>query len=104
MDEVKFAIKALFAAAILTIILQMKVSGRTLESHGQEWLENSSVSQYLRKVAGGAALAVSSGSKVVSEFAGKAFGEVPHVQKASRLNLELKRSPQVQPDQPDVQE
>lgn len=101
MDEVKFAIKSLIAASVLLMVLQMKVGGQTLESKGQDWLENSPTSQYLRKVASGGVLAITNGSKVITEFAGKAFGDAkPHiqqVQKASRLNLEIKRSSDIQP-------
>jgi hypothetical protein len=94
MDEVKFCLKSLFAAVLVVLLLQIHVGGETLETHAHNWIQTSTVSHYLEKVAGGATLVIRNTGKSVSQFAGQAFGG-GETQKASRLNFEFQRSPTV---------
>lgn len=95
MDEFKFAVKSLISTILLLLVLQIKVGHAPIESYVQDWTQNSAVTKYLQKVAAGGALALKNTSKSVAEFSSQVFGN-SETQKASRLNIEFKRSPSVE--------
>jgi len=93
MGEVAFVLKSLVAAVLLVAVLQVKVSGNTLERHTETWLQTSSVSNYIQKVASGAVLLVQNSSKAATQLISKTFnGNVSPENRASKLNIEFKRN------------
>lgn len=59
MSELFFVLKCLVWTAILTVALQIKVGGMSLEARAENWLERSEASIYVQSVAAGGALAIS---------------------------------------------
>lgn len=93
MGEVAFVLKSLIAAVLMVAIMQVKVSGNTIERHTETWLQTSSVSVYLQKVASGAVLLVQNSSKAVSNLISKTFnGNGSPETRSSKLNIEFKRN------------
>ncbi len=57
MSELIFAIKTLLISALLVSLMQVKISGVSMENHTQSWLENSSVAHFIQGAATGGVLA-----------------------------------------------
>lgn len=78
MTEFNFALKTFAAAALILTLMQIRVSGSSVERHMEGWLENSKVAHFVQGAAAGGVLAakdlyktvseVASGSKTESEF------------------------------------
>lgn len=49
-----FVVKSVAATAIIVMLMQVQVGGRTLESRAESWVATSVVTSQLRQVAGGA--------------------------------------------------
>lgn len=95
MPELMFVLKSFALAIVVTMLMQVKVGTATIESQSEDWLRTSSVSLYLQSVSGGAVLAIKNATKTASDFVSKKFGHSgvqPETQRASRLNIEFKRS------------
>jgi hypothetical protein len=93
MGEVAFVLKSLVAAVLLVAVMQVKVSGNTIERHTESWLQTSSVSLYVQKIAAGAVLLAQNSTKSVSNLISKTFsGGNGSSQNRSRLNIEFKRN------------
>ena len=58
MSELLFTLKTFVFAAILVALMQIRVSGQTIESKAEQWLETSKVAHYLQSSAAGGVLAV----------------------------------------------
>jgi hypothetical protein len=93
MDEIKFVIKNLIVTVVLLLALQVKVGANTLEYQAITLIETSSVTRYLQNVAQGAVLAIRNAGKATSDFVSRTFQQ-QETQRASRFNMEFKRSPQ----------
>lgn len=74
MPEVMFVIKSLVVTVIIVLCLQVKVGHATAEDHVNDWMRTSAVTEYLREVAQGAALAIHNTAGIVSNFASEKFG------------------------------
>lgn len=74
MDEVKFVLKGLVVAVLVTLALQIKVGGETLEVRSDRLLRQSSVGNFLTQAASGAALAIQKGTQVVTNFVSGTIG------------------------------
>ena len=94
MSELVYVIKCFSLAVLVTIFMQVKVGKETIEDQAENWIRTSNVSLYLQSVSGGAVLAIKNASKAATEFVAKKLGTnvQSNLQKASRLNFELKRS------------
>ena len=92
MSELMFVLKAFAMAAIITVFMQVKVGTQTLESQAEDFLQRSTVATYLQGVASGAALMIKNASKTTTDFISKKMGHDTNTEKASRLNLDIKRS------------
>jgi hypothetical protein len=58
MSELMFVVKTLLLSALLVTLMQIRVSGTTVESRAQAWLETSSVAHFVQGAAAGGVLAV----------------------------------------------
>jgi hypothetical protein len=58
MNELMFTIKTLLMAALLVTLMQIRVSGVTIEKSAEDWLETSSVAHFVQGAAAGGVLAV----------------------------------------------
>lgn len=96
MPEIAFVIKSIFIAVLVMIGLQYKIGNTTLEQRAHAWIQTSSTALYLQQVASGAVLAIRNASGMATGFVSKTFNSDFSTQKASRLNLEFKRSQQYQ--------
>lgn len=96
MAEVMFVVKSFLVAIVLTVLMQVKVGGASLEFHVEHWITSSSVGTYLQEVATGAVKAINTTSKAATQFVSEKFGhsqtEPTATQKASRFDFEFKRS------------
>jgi hypothetical protein len=95
MSELMYVIKCFTLAVLVTIFMQVKVGTETIEDQAENWIRTSNVSLYLQSVSGGAVLAIKNASKAATEFVAKKLGTSgvqSNLQKASRLDFELKRS------------
>ena len=96
MPELMFVLKSFFIALAITVFMQVKVGTTTIESQAEDWMRTSSLPLYLQSVSGGAVLAIKNASKATTDFVSKKLGHggsaADGTQKASRLNLEFKRS------------
>ena len=98
MGEIKFIIKSILLTVLLIFAMQTKIGPQTLEDRWDLWVRTSNASHVLQQVASGGVQAVRHASSAISEIVGKALGNNPQVQRASRLSLEFKRNPQVESD------
>ncbi len=57
MSELIFALKTLLISALLITLMQVKISGNTMESYTQSWLVNSGVAHFIQGAATGGILA-----------------------------------------------
>jgi hypothetical protein len=57
MNELFFALKTLLMSALLVTLMQVRVSGISLEMQAQSWLQNSSVAHFVQGAATGGVLA-----------------------------------------------
>lgn len=101
MPEVMFVIKGLVIAIVITVLMQVKAGQSTIETHAQLWIQTSSITQSVQKVASGAVLAIRNGAKAGSDFVSKTFGKDPTTQKAGRLQFDLQRSQQYKKEHPE---
>lgn len=92
MPEVLFVLKAFIVSIILTLCLQVKVGQASVETHAENWLANSAIPNYLQKASSGAVLALKNTTEFTKKFVAKTFNPEPQTNRASRLNLDLKRS------------
>jgi len=99
MGEIKFVIKSMVVTVLVVLGLQTKVGKLTLEEHLEYWIHTSQLATTLQEVASGGVQALQHAGKATSEIVSKALGNNPHVQKASRLTFELKRSVQAEEEQ-----
>ncbi len=58
MTELIEVIKTLFISALLVTLMQIRVSGQTIESYSESWLEKSKVAYFVQGAAAGGVLAV----------------------------------------------
>lgn len=54
MGDFLFVVKCLIATVVLVVILQIRVGGRTMESHTVQWIHRSAIAKTLDDVAEGA--------------------------------------------------
>jgi len=86
MDEVKFVLKGLVVATVLTILLQLRVGGETLEIKSDRWIHSSSVGVFLNQTAEGASLAIRRAALAVKELMGTSFGHsAKNAEKPARM-------------------
>lgn len=58
MDEVKFSLKVLVAAMLLTVLMQIRIGNQRIEARLTEFLKYSPVSEFVQSAAAGGALAL----------------------------------------------
>ncbi|WII73899.1 hypothetical protein QJS83_08425 [Bdellovibrio sp. 22V] len=58
MEELKFVVKCLCFTMLLVVLMQVKVSGGSIEAHTFQFLRRSTVSQYIQSAAAGGAMAL----------------------------------------------
>lgn len=95
MSELSFVLKSLLLSFILVICMQAKISNITIENHAYMWLETSSVPLYIQEVAQGGAVVIRKATSSAVDFVSGVFGHKNignEMQKAGRLNLQIKRS------------
>ena len=66
MGDFFFVAKCFVATLVLVVLLQIKVGGRTLESHTVSWIHRSGVAHHLQDVAEGAVKVGKSGTRQVA--------------------------------------
>jgi hypothetical protein len=81
MMEIIFTLRTLFLAALIVSLMQIRVSGTTIESKAEQWLETSKVAHYIQETAAGGVIAVKdlyrsivsswNGSKAVQHYKAK---------------------------------
>ncbi|MES3038305.1 MAG: hypothetical protein V4736_10395 [Bdellovibrionota bacterium] len=59
MADLISVIKTFAITAVIVLMMQVHVSGITIESHAEQFLQRSGVAQYVQSVAAGGAMAVS---------------------------------------------
>lgn len=99
MGEVVFVLKSLLITVLLLVLMQVKVGSNSIEKHSEQWLQTSQVSLYMQKVASGAVLFLHNTAKVASDLVAKTFNGMTSETRASRLNIEFKRSPKIEEQQ-----
>jgi hypothetical protein len=95
MGDIFFVLKSLALTLIVVLLLQLRVGGKTLESHSMNWIHESSAVEILQSVAEGGARLIREGFSNVSELIGRsgAPSYIDSVSESSRLQiLKLKRS------------
>ena len=71
MTELTYTLKCLAFTVVLTIAMQFKIGGESIESRTYTWLRKSDTSQYIQSVAAGGVLALKNlGIKVKEGIAG----------------------------------
>ena len=82
MAELKFVLKGLILAILLTTLLQIRVGGETLEIKSDRLIHHSMIGQFLNQAAEGGATLIRKGSQSVSQFVSKTVGksEKPKIQ------------------------
>lgn len=58
MEEFKFVLKCFAATALLIVLMQVRVGGASIEERSFQWLQRSTVSQYIQSAAAGGAMAL----------------------------------------------
>ena len=58
MGEVKFVLKCLLVTCLIVVAMQIRISGRSIESQTFRWLRYSEVSKYVQGVAAGGVMAL----------------------------------------------
>lgn len=75
MEDLKFVLKCFAFTAVLVILMQVRVSGHSIEAYTFHWLRKSTVSQYIQGAAAGGAMALRNlGSSVKSSVTQAANG------------------------------
>lgn len=67
MTEVKFVLKCFLVTCLLVVAMQIRVGGRTIESHTFRWLRYSPVSKYIQGVAAGGVMALKRATNSVGD-------------------------------------
>jgi hypothetical protein len=98
MGEIKFALKSIIITVLLILGMQTKVGQLTIEEHFETWVRTSNIAHTLQQVASGGVQAIQHVGKATTEIVSKALGNNPHVQKASRVSLDFKRSVEAEPN------
>lgn len=101
MLELKFVLKSLAIAVAVVFCMQIKVGSSSLENQAYAWMRTSSIPLFIQEVAAGAVLVTKNGYQAASAFISQNLGNDSAVQKAGRLNLEFKRSPQYYQSHPE---
>ena len=78
MDELKFVLKGLGIALLVTILLQFKIGNETLETKSDHWIHQSSVGIFLNQTAVGAVTISKKASVGATQLWAKAFGKSNH--------------------------
>lgn len=78
MDELKFVLKGLVFAILVTMALQISVGGETLEVKSDRLLHHSSVGIFLNQAAEGAATLLRKGTRAASDLIGNSKSESRH--------------------------
>lgn len=95
MGEFFFVVKSLLATIVILFIMQIRIGGVTLETSAHNWIQTSPIAKQLEKVAAGGVLAVRNAAKSLTDISAQAVNNTD-VQKASRFDFEIKRSPSQQ--------
>lgn len=95
MGELFFTVKTFILTGAIILCLQIEIGESTLEEKAEDWVRTSPVTKSLNKVARGAAQAVREGVHGAVEIVQRTIGASPAIpiEKASRLNFDLKRAP-----------
>jgi hypothetical protein len=101
MPEVMFVLKSLIVTVVLMICLQIKIGNTSIEESLHQWIQTSSISNYVHGVSSGAVLAIRNAAQTTKNFVGETFGHDSGTQKAGRLNFEFKRSQKYQDEHAD---
>lgn len=83
MGEFFFVLKCLVATAVLVTVMQIKINGRTMESHATRWIHHSETVQHLQDIAEGAVKAGKNGSREAADLFEDSADEVITRSKAS---------------------
>jgi len=75
MEEFKFVLKGLAIACVLTIILQARVGGETLEIKADRMLHHSAIGGFLGQTAEGAARLLHTGSQEITRLLSSTLGK-----------------------------
>jgi hypothetical protein len=90
MDELKFVLKGLFFAILVTILMQVKIGNETLEMKSERMIHHSAVGHFLQQTAEGATLAIRKGSAAVSQFVSGTIGKSSAGSKSSDWKIETR--------------
>lgn len=74
MAEIRFVLKGLVLAVLVTMLLQVRIGGETLEIKSDRWIHHSAVGEFLNHTASGAVLVIKRGTKWVEGFYSRTFG------------------------------
>ncbi len=99
MPELMFVLKSLAITVVIMIGLQVKIGNTSLEESVHQWVQTSSISNYVHSVSSGAVLAIRNTAATAKEFVAETFGHESSAQKAGRLNFDFKRSQKYQSEQ-----
>lgn len=69
MGELKFSLKVLLSAMLLTVLMQIKVGSQKIEQTVTHFLKNSAASEFVQSAAAGGALALRNMTKSVQSGA-----------------------------------
>lgn len=67
MEELKFVLKCFVFTSLLIVLMQVKVGGSSIEDYSFNWLQRSTVSQYIQSAAAGGAMAIRSLGKTLKD-------------------------------------
>ncbi len=91
MVEFKFVLKGLLLAVLVTIFLQLKVGGETLETKSDRLLHHSAVGQFLNQTAVGAGRLIYEGSQSIRHLWSNAIGSKEKSPKKPGINISQNR-------------
>lgn len=97
MGEIFSLIKTAAWTVLFVMLLQVHIGALTIEEHISDWYSQSRYSRYMDEVAQGGALVVKNAYYSTASFIARTLGAsgLSDTQNASRLNLEFKRSSQI---------
>jgi hypothetical protein len=96
MPEIMFILKSMVVTILVMMALQAKVGNSSMEDHLHLWIQTSSISKHIHEVSSGAVQVIHNATKSATDFVAHTFGHDTSVQKAGRLNFEIKRSQKYQ--------